>query len=899
MGLDDILKIASARNDTYVFAYETLYGRRFDSYGDDYVSQMPPRVKDEHMYEVLCFNTGVYFYIDIDTDVDIQCVISYVKRMCYDIFGFEITTHVATACSDTKKSYHIVTSLPLASVRDAANLSGRMQYESPSMIFDSNVYKAHQNWRMLYQSKVSDPNRPFVPYHSTSDISKHMIGIYKKTTVYECSFGVPKGVNNIVNSNGIDITHYLDKTLSPRPDQKASESLEYLMSCIPNTSQGQPWITWLYLGFALKNAGADISVWVKWSNTWSGHDQTNKCDQMWNTFEKRCDGFNIGTIIRCANEYVPNPFNNHVTSEISDIHELQKSDVSFEYNNQYVLPYVFPETSKCLLERSHMGTGKTFQLFRYIEAKNPKRIIHLAARQDYANSIHGEYVGNKIVMDNYLDMEGRSPHLSDRIIIQMESLWKLSDGDQTFDLVILDEIESLLKQWSSVKTMKNRIKMNAVLFEKILKNASHIIGMDAFLSKKSIMCMKNMGIHPCIRHNIHQPYTRKAVNCGSKNGIVSQLIRELVVGKKCVLFTASQRFGIDVEQTVREQFGFKHVRYYHSGCDDATRNDLKNVHIHWKELDLLIYSPCITVGINYSLDTFDTLFLYGSCMSSNIRDCFQSSLRVRNIKSCMCYYAIHTKVNRHNIPTSESEISRDISINVDMFNYHDVHICPEWLLHVHISNVREDNFHMKHFRDVWNTFLLWCGYTIIDTQLCNDHAIQRANTTHFSDIATCDEDGFSAASDLIARRMATSDIKSMYMKHVFESHIVRRDTSLVYASYIFDAFYSKKTKQHIIRNIRDELYSTPETIAEVELSRASYVELAATRTRSTTFHTVHNLSKSIGVACTHDPLSPCSPDDKPAATRLINEWSGTSLVKCKHDSDRYRIKKKNNIASCL
>ena len=56
-------------------------------------------------------------------------------------------------------------------------------------------------------------------------------------------------------------------------------------------------------------------------------------------------------------------------------------------------------------------------------------------------------------------------------------------------------------------------------------------------------------------------------------------------------------------------------------------DDLLNVNEKWLELDLLVYTSSITVGVNFDTSHFDELFIYSSCKSGNVRDIFQSSMR--------------------------------------------------------------------------------------------------------------------------------------------------------------------------------------------------------------------------------------------------------------------------------
>jgi hypothetical protein len=67
----------------------------------------------------------------------------------------------------------------------------------------------------------------------------------------------------------------------------------------------------------------------------------------------------------------------------------------------------------------------------------------------------------------------------------MESLHKLDlNTIPPFDVLILDEIEALLKQFSSKQTMKNLIQCSSV-FWRLVKETPIVIGGDAFLSMKS------------------------------------------------------------------------------------------------------------------------------------------------------------------------------------------------------------------------------------------------------------------------------------------------------------------------------------------------------------------------------------------------------------------------------
>lgn len=875
MSLHEVKARASAAGEHVILAHETLYTRRFSSVR--YSSWKPARV-DTHAYEVLALHKGVYFYVDVDGRVDIEAVVDTIRALSEKYFDVVPTFQVATACNDTKQSYHIVSSLAFDTVSDAGSFAYILHGAHKEV--DMNVYKQHQNWRMLYQSKAGDPSRPFLPHgNSSADPLDHVIGIYTGGVPTRRFVGIERPVSSC---SGTDIVEYLDMTLACDPPEYRTHMtpLEYVLACIPNSGNGQPWIVWLYVGFALRNIQADVSLWIDWSNRWGKGDQTKQCLDVWKHMVPRHDGFNLGTLIKCANQYVPRRVNDTLAvGALDELHDVLQKDCV--YSETYVRPYVLPSDVKCLLERSHMGTGKTFQLFEYIKKHNPARIIHMSARQDYTTSVHGDYAAKGIQMKHYLK-DGTSD--TSRIIVQMESLWKCQDGEP-YDLVVLDEIESLLKQWSS-HTMKRKVATNASAFANIIQRASVIIGMDAFLSQKSVDCLHQLGVPVYVRWNTFQPQARVAIDCGTKGELFGALMRHLKKGLKCVLYTASQQFGSDVSATVRRDLPHVSMRYYHSSVDDAIRDELTTVQDAWRDLDLLIYSPCITVGVNFDILHFDTLFLYGSCMSTNVRDCFQSSMRARHIRTNECYFALHTKSPK-NAPTSRKDIIAHIGNTVPFYN--STQACPRWLLHVHIHNVHEDNYHRVNYRETWNYFLRACGYAVVDTVASDVYDMCGESPVVYSDIQEVHHENAKDVEEAIARRIATTHVKRMFSKMVFDSYVCT-DESLLEKAYLFDRKWKNKGDRKKMKNVSDELFSTPRHVAQKEMTNASFVEIAATHSRTSAFDAVKKLVGELGTDHSNDSCSWFPHTDKARTSRVINTWSGGSVVKAKNGL--YRIKKK-------
>ena len=83
-----------------------------------------------------------------------------------------------------------------------------------------------------------------------------------------------------------------------------------------------------------------------------------------------------------------------------------------------------------------------------------------------------------------------------RVIIQLESLLKLRiDGDPipAYDLIIMDESESLLNQFNSTQTFKNLNKEAFDFLVEIINNSKKLVCLDGDLENRTYDYIKQFG----------------------------------------------------------------------------------------------------------------------------------------------------------------------------------------------------------------------------------------------------------------------------------------------------------------------------------------------------------------------------------------------------------------------
>jgi len=367
--------------------------------------------------------------------------------------------------------------------------------------------------------------------------------------------------------------------------------------------------------------------------------------------------------------------------------------------------------------KSHLGTGKTTIMKQLIKLHPNKNIIYFAPRIAFAKQVCSELNGFTF----YGDLKETSEeNLKNKIVIQMESLWKVANTK--YDIVIFDEPESGLKQLSSVDTMGNKILENHKVFEKIIRNAEKVICCDAFLSNKTVEVMNMIssmtGLCPkktATVVNEYNPYSRKSIEMKTDEELKKQLFNDLKDNKKCVFVCGSKSKAETIFNEFKKAYPDKNGKFYYGNMNENEKQ-FGNIDSEWSTLDLLIYTPVITCGVNYDpeLPTFDRLYIYGTPHSACVRDVFQASLRVRKLKDNLMFYVISNKPNnKETCPVGFLENYELIQKNKQFVNDKSLFVFEkvnEWVMWNYAYNKNEEGIKNHYYRQAFYDYLKVCGY---------------------------------------------------------------------------------------------------------------------------------------------------------------------------------------------
>ena len=274
-----------------------------------------------------------------------------------------------------------------------------------------------------------------------------------------------------------------------------------------------------------------------------------------------------------------------------------------------------------------------------------KRVLFISGRKSFTAYALSELKQRGIFFQSY---ENNRNTLSecDKLFIQVESLWKLNSAFQKYELIIFDESETILHQFHSTTTNKEHMIDNHIVFERLIASADKIIASDAFITDRTINIFKQLRNkqRTIFIKNTFNPYSRiateimpftKDTRVPNIGLFIHKILESIKAKKKIVIVWTSKTKGISFAKTYLEpltQEGLKY-KFYNGNSTKDERAQLGDVNKHWAQLDVLMYTTSITVGISYNNQSaiFDELFLYASSASATPRDIAQALLRCRHI----------------------------------------------------------------------------------------------------------------------------------------------------------------------------------------------------------------------------------------------------------------------------
>lgn len=407
-------------------------------------------------------------------------------------------------------------------------------------------------------------------------------------------------------------------------------------------------------------------------------------------------------------------------------------------NDEFVNPEIFSCLEKVNIVKASLGRGKTSACISYINIKKDdyKKIIVYTPRITYAKSIHDRLNRETIYNDWILYNDKDVQYCIDakHVIIQCESLHRLSNIFLDDTLIVIDEIETFLTSLTSIKTHSKNHESNIEIFE-LLLNCKKIICLDAFISDKTFNIFNQLKIPYFYTNYIKKLKERQYIHIKSEKDKdifetwQKYILNELSIGKRMYLYFTSLK-KLEAFRTCLD-LNLSHLKYLYYTSNHKEKLD--NVNELWSSVDVILTTGTITVGINFEFrNHFHSIGIYASATSKNlVRDIFQSSYRIRYLIDDLLIFGLDTAHYGLNLETSVNQIKRhlDNKIVIQIQLYEKIHLYKHpnttnfsWLKDLFVSNILEFNQSIMNLENEFYQYIDECNY--IECDIMNEIQIE-------------------------------------------------------------------------------------------------------------------------------------------------------------------------------
>lgn len=499
-----------------------------------------------------------------------------------------------------KQSYHvIVPEVWFRSFQDQKNWVSNLLKLNPQLSefgLDTSIYRKDMSFRTINSTKFGSSEALLKPIHFE--------GLTKPNPKYEDYF---------ISCCEPEDNLWVCETTKPKKAKQTTVDLQNPVGCYGITDK-EEWTR-------VRREKGDTTCHVTDGYQCVSHDNQNHAirkhfdlvESM--CFSQKCTGFRRFAL-QCPTEKIE-----RLATEYSDSIQINCN------NHEYVSDNDFGDT-RIIGIRAGCGLGKTEFAKRYIDSVGPeKSVLIITNRCSLHDNLLNRF-GDSFESYQDADLSGFSFDVQ-RIVIQWESLHKLPRAK--FDIVICDEVNSLLKQASSI-TNGTMMQDNWSTFETACKNAERLILMDAdILHDESVPeFVRSVLQEPVVIHDFMRQALYRRVLFNVRDKPVPTILESLRRGEKVFVVSKSLVIAKQFERHLIEN----RIEYaaFHSDKSDKEKRRIYDINSVAEQVQCILITSTVTVGVDIQIP-FDKCFvLYNHLQGPADREIKQMTLRVRNLR---------------------------------------------------------------------------------------------------------------------------------------------------------------------------------------------------------------------------------------------------------------------------
>jgi phage pi2 protein 07 len=603
--------------------------------------------KNIGLYEVITsYPCKVYFDIDGADNEDVN--LEDVKNIIRKYFGDDVKMAISGYKTNDKSSFHIcLFEYAIKNIDELDELKSLVLYikKNEHSAFDWKVYTQNRYMKAINQSKIKKPVQKII---EDEDETHHLITFYLETIKYELpNFAIHtpeiETIKMEIKNNQMDYSDIPIVELE-LPENIDLSNPNEILTIIPNSKDFNHSWSWRTALFCITN-GLSCNDFLSWYKKKSDHKHNlNKWKNIhWKRIIEIKDQYpvSIKSMLKTLQLYYPNILVDPELKIFANSFNIDKNNIQY---TDYLTTKDFETNKKAVIVNIQMGGGKTHNTIEYL--KNNSNFCWITPNIALAENTHNRIVTNNIECINYKDGSNSGEKQKNianayNLIICLNSLKYVK---QTYDVLVIDEIETFLKLWFNNSTLDRCLNECWYKFIQLIKKAKKIVLLDAFLTKMTTNFLDNLGIDYTIIKKTNEVNPRKVFKYSNFETITNKIIGDLKDGKKCLIFypykneqerkkLPSMASYVNLIENKTDKKGI----YHNADASDASNKLLKNVNDNWINYDFVISNNKINVGLNFDNQYFDQVYLMIAGFNSP-RDIVQFSYRTRVIEDNILNY---------------------------------------------------------------------------------------------------------------------------------------------------------------------------------------------------------------------------------------------------------------------
>ena len=287
--------------------------------------------------------------------------------------------------------------------------------------------------------------------------------------------------------------------------------------------------------------------------------------------------------------------------------------------------------------KSKMGSGKTTAVIDYIKKTNIKSFLIISCRKTLTYSLCEKLKENNIDVNNYITLKKSNIKLSERLIISPDSLYKIDYPLKKFDLIWIDECVSLMSYLGNYLFINDQKNNDiTIIIDWLFKNCKNFLLTDADLNDNII---RYYLYYRQIENSVLINYDNfidenNYILYEEENIILEKLIDDLNNNNNIYICTDTLKGSKKIYNTIVDLniVDTNDILLYNSESDNKYEKEMYNVNEFWSKYKIIIVSPKVIFGVDFTLKYIDYIYCFYSCNTITVRECIQQIGRIRNLR---------------------------------------------------------------------------------------------------------------------------------------------------------------------------------------------------------------------------------------------------------------------------